>query len=131
MEYKGPEPGHKQKELKKFLAKNKIEVFGCLEMRVKESRAQKILQNVAKGWKVCYNYTGAHNGRIWLIWSLISVFALVDIKEQFLHCLVEDLGTQITVYLIVVYAWNECKFKEMLWNELTQVDLALVIMWRL
>lgn len=64
---RGLNKAHKQKELKLFLAKNKIKMVGCLEIRIKEPRALQIVRRIAFRWQHCFNYNGAFNGRIWLL----------------------------------------------------------------
>uniref|UniRef100_A0A0V0I3C0 Putative ovule protein n=1 Tax=Solanum chacoense TaxID=4108 RepID=A0A0V0I3C0_SOLCH len=52
----------KQKELKLFLQKHKIDPLGCLETRVKQFKSQTILNKVAHGWNSKCNYPEAVNG---------------------------------------------------------------------
>ncbi|XP_019241489.1 PREDICTED: uncharacterized protein LOC109228125 [Nicotiana attenuata] len=44
------------------------DVMGCIETRVKEHKAEKIQKKIAQRWNVCYNYSYAVNGRIWILW---------------------------------------------------------------
>lgn len=60
---------HKQKELRLFLRKYKVDVMGCLETRVKERKSARIISQVAREWNVCCNYNAHPNGRIWLLWK--------------------------------------------------------------
>ncbi|XP_019225943.1 PREDICTED: uncharacterized protein LOC109207468 [Nicotiana attenuata] len=66
---RGLNQAHKQKEVKNFLATNKIDVMGCIETRVKEHKAKKIQGKIEKGWNVCCNYSNAVNGRICIIYA--------------------------------------------------------------
>lgn len=57
----------KQKEMTLFMKKYKIEVMGIVETRVKENKARKFTQKIAKDWQAKYNHDHAYNGRIWLL----------------------------------------------------------------
>lgn len=57
----------KQKKIKLFLIKHKINIFGCLENRVKKNKASNIMKNIVEGWNTCCNYPKVPNGRIWLL----------------------------------------------------------------
>lgn len=35
-----------------FLDKHRVEFFGCLETRVKEKKAQRLLRNIGQGWTI-------------------------------------------------------------------------------
>lgn len=58
----------KQKEVILFLNKNKIDVFGCLETRVRAVKAKGILLNFDKNWYHANNYPYSENGIVWLFW---------------------------------------------------------------
>lgn len=61
---RGLNQGHKQKELKLFLNKHRIDIMDCLETRVKVKRAAHIINRVAYGWSSVNNYKDDANGRI-------------------------------------------------------------------
>lgn len=56
----------KQKEFRVFLLKNKIDIFGCLEIRVKYYKDKKIIIRI-DSMEYCCNYEYVYNGRIWLM----------------------------------------------------------------
>ncbi|KAK4353282.1 hypothetical protein RND71_028800 [Anisodus tanguticus] len=126
---RGLNKDHKQKKVKLFLAKNKIEVFRCVETRVREQRSKKILKKMTQGWNSCCNYASAPNGRIWIIWRSHMNATILENTEQFIHYLEEDPGTQYTIYFTVVYARNGAQQREVLWNEPSQLTLQMQLPW--
>lgn len=54
----------KQKEFKLFLVKNKIDLVGCFETRVKTNKVNHIQSKLGVGWSFVTNYNYASNGRI-------------------------------------------------------------------
>lgn len=56
----------KQKEVKLFLQRNKVDIAILLETRVKKDKAPRIMGKMCRGWEYINNYRSAVNGRIWL-----------------------------------------------------------------
>lgn len=54
---------------------------------------------------------------------------ILDVKKQYIHSMVEDYGSQMAIYITVVYARNELQYRENLWSELTQVNLQQQKSW--
>ncbi|XP_019257622.1 PREDICTED: uncharacterized protein LOC109235826 [Nicotiana attenuata] len=130
-ELRGLNQTHKQKEVKTFLAKNKVDVMGRIETRVKEHKAKKIQKKIAQGWNVYCNYPYAENGRIWILWSAHIQLQIIQTTYQFIHCLVEDSITQITSYLGTIYAQNDGHQRDTLWRDITQINMQAQEPWRL
>ncbi|XP_075108929.1 uncharacterized protein LOC142180761 [Nicotiana tabacum] len=120
---------YKQKELKNFLQKNKIDILGCLETRVKEKKAKKILYKAAKDWGYCCNYTKAENGRIWVLWKTNLSVNIVQVHEQFIHYKVSDSVIGYQIMLTVVYARNKLQERTSLWCDLQLVGGQVQIPW--
>ncbi|XP_019240505.1 PREDICTED: uncharacterized protein LOC109220492 [Nicotiana attenuata] len=120
---------YKQKELRLFLQKNKVDILGRLETRVKKNKANNIVNKVAKDWGYCCNYTKAINGRIWLLWKTILIVKIVHIHEQFIHCSVEDPVTSSQIMLTVVYARNKVQERVILWHDLQLVEGQIQVPW--
>lgn len=85
-----------QKELTLFLAKNKVDCFGCVETKFKMRKAKKILDFVAKDWNSCCNYFHTEYRRLWLMWKRHLNVQILCIHEQSIHCFVEDPATQFS-----------------------------------
>lgn len=80
----------------------------------------KVMQKMAQGWSACCNYTGDPNGRIWLIWKNHLKVDILEVQDQFIHCVVEDPRANMMIYVTVVYARNESLQRDRLWIVLTQ-----------
>ncbi|KAK9714227.1 hypothetical protein RND81_06G080100 [Saponaria officinalis] len=60
----------KQKEIKWFLHKNKVELFGLLETKIRSSGINKLAAVLGSSWSFCTNYSCNEKGRVWLLWNL-------------------------------------------------------------
>ncbi|XP_060178097.1 uncharacterized protein LOC132608034 [Lycium barbarum] len=80
--------------------KNKVDLFGCFETTVNVSKAQRIIQKVARDWNYCCNYPLGLNGRVCLLWKRHLRVQILQIHEQFIHCLVEDPAAQFSTLLV-------------------------------
>lgn len=89
------------------MKKNKIDLMGCLETRVKEQKSKKIIANVARDWRVVCNYPHERNGRIWLMWQTHVKVQVVQMAGQWIHCLVFNQNGQTQFFLTVVFAYND------------------------
>ncbi|KAH0773615.1 hypothetical protein KY290_010752 [Solanum tuberosum] len=58
-----------KKELRLFMKKNKVDVIGVVETRVKVHKTGNILQKMVIDWKHCLKYPMSYNGRVWLLWK--------------------------------------------------------------
>ncbi|KAM3270543.1 hypothetical protein P3S67_028745 [Capsicum chacoense] len=63
------------------------------------------------------------NGRIWLIWKTSVKIHVLKVSDQFIHCLVENIGSQSSTYLTVICTMEEISKREELWSELLQHTL--------
>ncbi|KAK4706794.1 hypothetical protein R3W88_033644 [Solanum pinnatisectum] len=115
---RGLNQDHKYKELKLFLTKHKLDIFGCLETRVKQPRDPQIMRKIAQGWKSCNNYIEEPNERIWVLWKPHLQVQIIEMKRRYIHCLVEDPGVERTLYVTII-----------LWQELMQIKPQLQMPW--
>ncbi|XP_070046216.1 uncharacterized protein [Nicotiana tomentosiformis] len=120
----------KQKEFKLFLNKNKVDLIGCIETRVKEPKSKIILNKIVPGWEACYNYPNAVNGRIWLLWKRHLRVQIISIAEQLIHCTVEET-TGFSTHLTIVYAKNDLQQRDTLWNELRFIGNQIPTPWHI
>lgn len=123
---RGLNQGHKQKEIKLFLTKNKVDIFWML--RLKEDKTDRIKRKIAQGWASTHNYTKEANGRIWVLWRSHLKVQILEIHEQYIHTMVED-PIQISLYTTIVYARNEVQKKETLWADLMNITLQHQMPW--
>ncbi|XP_019225713.1 PREDICTED: uncharacterized protein LOC109207281 [Nicotiana attenuata] len=64
----------------------RIDLIGCLETRVKQHKAVKVIRKFGNDWEFYTDYTHAPNGRIWVGWRRASV--VVNIRystAQLIH----------------------------------------------
>lgn len=118
-------PQIKQAEVRSLLFKYKIGVLGLLETRVKEENHKKIFNSICD-WRVETNYADAYNGRVWVIWDPSKVLVEeLNQGEQFIHCRITILDTQIKMLATFVYAQNESYDIIPLWNSLAQIAVGI------
>lgn len=119
----------KVEEVRIFLSRNKVDLFGYIGIRVKKNISKRTIQKIAKEWNVCFNYPSAQNGRIWVLWKGHPNVQVLNIKEQFIHCLVED--NQFYTCPTMVYANNELQQRHILWRELIKQKPQVQTPWLL
>lgn len=119
----------KQKEVKLFLKKHKIDIVGCLETRVKEQKAAAILRKVGNGWNNCCNYPVASNGRIWMLWKTHVNVSIIQVKEQYIHSYISDVGGTFAAYVTIIYAKNSIQERQELWRGLRDLGNTIHEAW--
>lgn len=94
--------------------------FGCiLETRVKESKAEGILNKVFEGWSHVTNYAHSNGGGIWLVWRDEVCMSPVCKTDQFITCSV-GLVDQEEFFFTSVYTSNTVDGRKSLWEDLCQ-----------
>lgn len=120
----------KRKEMRIYLAKNKITITGILETRVKENKCKACINNIAKGWDYAHNYTEAENGRIWILWNAAEVnLVVLEAHDQYMHLKVIDKGSDFWCVMTVVYAKNTIEDRRRLWKNLVQIGTNITDPW--
>ncbi|XP_019253761.1 PREDICTED: uncharacterized protein LOC109232443 [Nicotiana attenuata] len=127
----GLNKAHKPKELKLFMRKHKIDFIGCLETRVKELKAKRIVHKVCSDWRCCWNYKEHPSGRIWLMWRSNIEVQILMLDEQFIHCEVQERSTTFKTLVTVVYASNEVNKRQQLWEKLVNLGRTIQESWLL
>lgn len=98
--------------------KNRELKFGCiLETRVKEGKAEKILNKVFRDWSWITNYEDSRGGRIWLVWKDMIRMTPVYKSDQIITCIVELQGEE-GFYYSCIYASNQAEERKVLWEDL-------------
>lgn len=103
--------------------------MGIIETWVKDNKARRITQKIAKDWRVQYNYDHAYNGGIWLLWKTHVQIQKLKVDAQFIHCEVVEPNSQKKWFLTVVYAYNELDPKKQLWDKLTVIGTNITNDW--
>ncbi|XP_019241803.1 PREDICTED: uncharacterized protein LOC109221818 [Nicotiana attenuata] len=127
---RGVNKRYKQKEVRKYIRSNKINLVGLVETKVKEENAQKILKYIAPGWDILTNYREAKNGRVWLLWNS-NILMVTKIRDdpQMIHSLVQSRQGDIQCYLTVVYGFNGLEQRKELWQNLQQIATIVTDPW--
>lgn len=92
--------------------------MGIVETRVKENKARRITQKIAKDWRAQYNYDHAYNGRIWLLWKPHIQLQILEVDAQFIHYEVEDPNSHKRVMFTMIFAYNKLMPRQQLWDKL-------------
>ncbi|KAK9689932.1 hypothetical protein RND81_09G092200 [Saponaria officinalis] len=111
----------KLREVMDFLKRNHIDVFGILETRIRQGKVSKALDKFMS-YRVISNYQHHLNGRIWVLWNLVTVCVqVVEIHGQFIHCYVVHNSTGVFFHATFVYASNDPIARRVLWSSLHQL----------
>ncbi|XP_077226384.1 uncharacterized protein LOC143862957 [Tasmannia lanceolata] len=88
------------------------------------------MKKMCSGWNISTNYNSFDRGRIWIIWNpnLVQVRILQE-ANQFMHCEVRFLQTNITLLVTSVYALNRGTERRVLWNHLSLIARSVSLPW--
>lgn len=112
----------KQKEIKLFLSKTKIDICALVETRVKIKNFKKVQQKNFRGWESLHNYNNAYNGRVWVCWNPRKVVVVPIVSHaQGIHCRVTDLLDGKVFDWVAVYGYNSVEQRTDLWRLLSEV----------
>ncbi|XP_074278217.1 uncharacterized protein LOC141601810 [Silene latifolia] len=108
----------KQMEVRSYLSKNKVEVLGLLETRVKSNNFAAISRTF-RLYSIMNNYFHHYNGRIWVFWDHRKFTVLSSqIHDQLIHLELLHHISQAKIYVTFIYANNDASQRERLWDEL-------------
>ena len=98
---------------------NKEMLFGCLlETRVREKKAERIINSVFKSWSSLTNYEHNVGGRIWLVWRDLVRTTPVFKSDQMITCSVALKETEKEFFCTFIYARNTVEERKQLWDDL-------------
>ncbi|XP_060212210.1 uncharacterized protein LOC132639819 [Lycium barbarum] len=122
----------KQKELRSFLLKHRIDLLGCLETKIKQRKVEKFRRFFGENWTWYVDYSLEPNGRIWLGWKHSNVKVTVVLaRAQLIHCYVEDKGSSFATYVTFVYGYNTNTERKEIWNTLRHINHIIAEPWLL
>ncbi|XP_074315382.1 uncharacterized protein LOC141651576 [Silene latifolia] len=108
----------KQQEVRGYLSRNKVEVFGLFETRVKQTNFATIIRTFPS-YSVLNNYTHHYNGRIWVFLDTRRVTLISSSgHDQLIHLELLHHISNKTVHVSFVYGSNDATHRERLWHEL-------------
>ncbi|KAL9241284.1 hypothetical protein vseg_015413 [Gypsophila vaccaria] len=110
----------KQREIKWFLDKNNVDLFGLLETKVSSVSLNKVGSVVCEGWSLCTNSSCHKGGRIWLLWKPHKlVVHVLHVASQCIVAEVLDRVSQCKFLISMVYAFNALADRVSLWEDLS------------
>ena len=120
----------KQNGVLNHVKKNRIDVMGILETKIRKHRMLDILRNKFRGWEMVDNFHHSPNGRILIIWrgDKASV-EVVDSSSQVIHCLVTCQSTTKKFYTSFVYGLNKVVDRRPLWQNLINFNSTIDLPW--
>ncbi|XP_060181958.1 uncharacterized protein LOC132611557 [Lycium barbarum] len=127
---RGTNKWYKQKELKNYLKSKHIQLAGFVETRVKEPKAEKIMQHIAPGWKSYNSYLFAENGRVWVLWDEKNLeVSFIKAVAQYIHCHIKSRTDGMECALTVVYGFNTIEQRRSLWADVQTFAQATSMPW--
>ncbi|GKB60710.1 RNA-directed DNA polymerase, eukaryota, reverse transcriptase zinc-binding domain protein, partial [Tanacetum coccineum] len=110
----------KQKELRNFIAEEKIQVCAILETHLKAKNINKACDFVFGRWRWISNVNHSPTScRIVVGWNVDEVdIMVIQSSSQTVLCLVEILQTKVKFFVSFVYASNSGIERRSLWSEL-------------
>lgn len=116
----------KQKEIKCFVLKNKIDVCSFSETRVKFHNFPKSSAKINKNWNFIHNYQFAENGRLWIGWNTNSVdVSMLDACAQAIAVKLVDLASGDSCVFVAIYGYNSQDKRRELWHFLSQICVSV------
>lgn len=112
----------KGQEVIGFLWRNKVEVMGVLEARVKKNKAELISERRFRKYSKVWNYNSKYNGRIWIIWDRYVVDVEVLGETQVMHCSIASRFSNFKCFCSFVYASNFAEPRRVLLENLKQCE---------
>ncbi|PKI40248.1 hypothetical protein CRG98_039366 [Punica granatum] len=73
-------------EVKKMVAKLKVNVVSILETRVQESKVKDIMGRMFAHWTLLHNFHYSHLGRIWILHDNSVTVSVLERNKQYIHC---------------------------------------------
>ncbi|GJS30419.1 RNA-directed DNA polymerase, eukaryota, reverse transcriptase zinc-binding domain protein [Tanacetum coccineum] len=110
----------KQKEVKRFIRQENLNVCALLETHVKESRMGKIYEFVYRNWQWISNSMESTRGCIIIVgWNVVDVDVMyIHCNRQDLLCLIEVLNTKHKFFCSFIYVDNHGRERKDLWKPL-------------
>jgi len=94
--------------------------FGCLiETKIKESKAERIVNSVFHGWSFLSNYEEHRLGRLWLVWRSNVRVTPIYKTSQLITCSIHIEGRPDEFFVTFIYASNFVTDRKVLWSDIT------------
>ncbi|GFY97543.1 hypothetical protein Acr_12g0000840 [Actinidia rufa] len=122
----------KQNGILNHVRKNKVDIMGILETKIKKDRMKNVVCKKFRCWATVDNLQQSPNGRIMLIWKEDRVdVEIIESTAQVIHCLVTCKTTSAKLYVSFVYAFNKLVGRRTLWENLRKFNTCADLPWLL
>lgn len=121
----------KQKGVRAFVEKHKIDVFCLLETRIRNQKKMEMtLNNNFLCWDSCNNLCVNPAGRMALLWNVNKVeLDVLDTPSRHIHCKVKCKITQIQFFVSFAYGLYSTVHRRKLWDSLEKFGCNLLAPW--
>ncbi|XP_009765971.2 uncharacterized protein [Nicotiana sylvestris] len=120
----------RQKEVKKYIRSNKVNMIAILEHKIKEQKAEQIIREITTWWHCLANYEHNSKGRIWLLWDANKIECQVKGKSsQFIHVVVHIKCMNMRFEFTTVYGLHILDDRRHLWRDLVNINNRQQIPW--
>ena len=112
----------KQKEIRKFIRGNSLDIVAVLETKVRESNSGIVKDSIGGDLNWVNNYNFCHRGRIWVLWNGSSIrLRMLEQSEQFIHCEIETVASGNKFMATFVYGDNGYIERRRLWEDIIRI----------
>ncbi|XP_074305636.1 uncharacterized protein LOC141640856 [Silene latifolia] len=107
--------------INKFLLDNNVGIFGLIETKIKPNNVNKAV-NIFNNWSISTNSACHPGGRIWILWQANNYdVQFIEYDPQYIHMQITQKPENVSFNWTVVYAFNDSKDRESLWNNLNRI----------
>ncbi|XP_019244243.1 PREDICTED: uncharacterized protein LOC109224111 [Nicotiana attenuata] len=123
---------HKQKEMKIFLEKQKINLIAIVEHRVQNAKEKEVINKCAPGWSWCSNSKATERGRIWILWDANSIqFTMLQSHTQYIHGIIKNNSSSKQFAFTAIYGLHTAAHMCDMLEELRKIDSQMDSPWLL
>ncbi|GFZ07108.1 hypothetical protein Acr_19g0000450 [Actinidia rufa] len=120
----------KQNGILEYTRKNKVDIMGILETKLKHQRTRDVVKHNFRRWATWDNFQQQPNGKIMIIWKADKVdLQILECSEQVIHCLAICKLTNSKFSISFVYAFNTIVGRRPLWDNLDRFNDTLTDPW--
>ena len=120
---RGLNRGNKQVEVRNFISKHQIALFGLLETKVKIPKLRNLYQTLCPGWCFASNNSIIDRGRIVIAWLPEAFMVSIELMtSQIVHLKVDLVGNVPWFYCTFVYGSNDSHEREDMWKSINQIS---------
>ncbi|KAL2942686.1 hypothetical protein RDABS01_031035 [Bienertia sinuspersici] len=120
----------KMKAIQQYLAEQQVGLACLLETKVKSPNLGLLYNSIFNGWCFTSNVQKHYNGRIVLAWNPNSfTVGLEQMTDQIIHCVIKPSGALEEFFYTFIYAHNDAKLRDSLWETLSKLNSKLRGPW--